>query len=119
MRGELEVVAGIRPLFPLGVGPGVRKAPAEMARAVLQAWEALTPIREMTPVADHARVLELRADALTRRRAWEIPGEVADAVGAEGATVDFPEFVALVEGELGRTRFRVHDRRWDAVNASN
>jgi ATP-dependent helicase/DNAse subunit B len=92
--------------------------PAAMARWVLQVWESLTEIGEVS-VTDHMRASELRADALTWRRAREIPVEVAAAIEAEHAHADLADFVALVERELRALRFRVRDRRSDTVNIMN
>ncbi len=92
--------------------------PSAMARWVLQAWETLTDMGEVS-VTDHARAAELRADALTWRRARELPGEVAAAIEAERADTNLGDFLALLEGELRALRFRVRDRRSDAVNVMN
>jgi ATP-dependent helicase/DNAse subunit B len=92
--------------------------PAAMARWVLQVWESLTDIGEIV-AADHARASELRADALTWRRARELPGEVAVAIEAERADADLGDFLTLLERELRALRFRVRDRRSDTVHVMN
>jgi ATP-dependent helicase/DNAse subunit B len=92
--------------------------PAAIARWVLQVWESLTSFGEVNAV-DHARAAELRADAFTWRRARELPGEVATAIEAERAVVTFGEFLTLLDRELRALRFRVRDRRGDAVNVMN
>lgn len=128
-RREFEAAAGRLSRLPLGTSldweppatpkPGTPKNVAAMARAVLDTWERLTRFGETLPAADHARALELRADALTLRRAWELPGEIADAAQAEGVSMDFPAFLNAVERQLRQSRFRVRDRRVDAVNVMN
>ncbi len=118
-RMEFQAVAGTLARVPLEIKRSAPRTIAQMAQAVLDCWESLTHIRELRPSFSHARALELRADALTRRRAWEIPGQVADAARAEGVSLDFPKFISMTERELARLRFRVRDRRTDAVNVMN
>jgi ATP-dependent helicase/DNAse subunit B len=92
--------------------------PAAMARWVLQVWDSLTDIAEVS-VPDHTRAAELRADVLTWRRARELPGEVAAAIEAERARVDLADLLTLLDRELRTLRFRVRDRRSDTVNVMN
>ena len=119
-KKEFEVAAGKLARIPLDwERPAPPKTVVAMERAVLEAWESLTNFGEMGNACNHARALELRADALTRRRAWELPGEIAEAAGAENVSMTFPEFIDRVERELRQVRFRVRDRRTDAVNVMN
>jgi len=119
-RKEFEVAAGKLARVPLDwERPPLPRNVAAMARAVLDSWELLTCFGEMATASDHARALELRADALARRRAWELPGEIAEAARAEGVSLTFPAFIEMVERELRQVRFRVRDRRTDAVNVMN
>ncbi len=90
--------------------------PRDLARWVLRAWETFTEKGEIE-VEDHSRAAKLRADAETLRRALELPGEIANAIEAERGSPE--EFLALLTSELCSLRFRVRDRRHDAVNVMN
>ncbi len=129
-RGEWQACLGTRPFPPLekffaGLQQWKKKREAAGARSwarwTVEMWEAFTLMREVSPrsAGPHAQALELRADARARARALELPAQIAEAGEAEGEALDFPSFAELLAAEMARVRFRVRDRRQDAVNVMN